>query len=93
MKEIYFKKIKGRVNSSPNKFTLLIEENNIREDKNSFTVVYTNFLEYKRMLIFLKQYVFMQLDFNDKKMEIYMPKSYILRIKTVKKFLFSDLVI
>lgn len=43
MKEIYFKKIKGRVNPSPDEFTLLIEENNIREDKNSFTVVCTGF--------------------------------------------------
>ena len=85
MKEIYFKKIKGRVNHSPNEFTLLIKENNIREDKNSFTVVCTNFLEYKRMLIFLKRYVFMQLDSNDKKLEIYMPKGYILRIETFKE--------
>lgn len=93
MKEIYFKKIKGRVNPSPNEFTLLIEENNIREDKNSFTVVCNGFLEYKRMLIFLKRYIFMQLDSNDKKMEIYMPKSYILRMKTVKDSPFSDLAI
>lgn len=93
MKEIYFKKIKGRVNPSPAKFTLLIEENNIRENKNAFIIVCTSFLEYKRMLIFLKRYVFMQLDSNDKKMEIYMPKSYILSIKTVKNSPFSDLAI
>lgn len=85
MKEIFFKKIKGRVNLSPAKFTLLIEEKNIREDKNAFTIVCTTFLEYKRMLIFLKRYVFMQLDSDDKKLEIYMPKGYILRIETFKE--------
>ena len=93
MKKIYFKKIKGRVNPSPNEFTLLIEEDNIREDKNAFTIAYTNFLEYKRMLIFLKRYIFMQLDSDDRKMEIYMPKSYILCIKTVRNPLVSNLVI
>ena len=89
MKEIYFKKIKGHVNPSPTKFKLLIEEDNIREDKNAVTIVYTSFLEYKRMLIFLKQYIFMQLDYDDKKMEIYMPKGYILCMKTVKGSLIS----
>ena len=84
MKEIYFKKIKGRINPSPTKFKLLVEENNIREDKNAVTIVCTGFLEYKRMLIFLKQYIFMQLDSDDRKMEIYMPKSYILNMKTVE---------
>jgi hypothetical protein len=84
MKEIYFKKIKGRVNPSPTKFKLLVEENNIREDKKVVTIICTGFLEYKRILIFLKQYIFMQLDFDDTKMEIYMPKSYILSIKTVE---------
>ena len=89
MKEIYFKKIKGRVNPSPTKFKLLIEEDNIREDKNAVTIVCKGFLEYKRMLIFLKQYIFMQLDYDDKKMEIYMPKGYILCMKTVKDSLIS----
>lgn len=89
MKEIYFKKIKGRVNPSPTKFKLLVEENNVREDKNAVTIVCAGFLEYKRMLIFLKQYVFMQLDSDDKKMEIYMPKGYILCIKTVRGSLIS----
>jgi hypothetical protein len=84
MKEIYFKKIKGRVNPSPTKFKLLVEENNIREDKKVVTIICTGFLEYKRILIFLKQYIFMQLDFDDTKMEIYMPKSYILSMKTVE---------
>lgn len=93
MKEIYFKKIKGRVNPSPKEFTLLIEEKNIREDKNSFTVICNGFLEYKRTLIFLKRYIFMQLDSNDSKMEIYMPKSYILCMKTVRNPLVSNLVI
>lgn len=89
MKEIYFKKIKGRVNPSPTKFKLLVEENNVREDKNAVTIICAGFLEYKRMLIFLKQYVFMQLDSDDKKMEIYMPKGYILCIKTVRSSLIS----
>ena len=89
MKEIYFKKIKGRVNPSPTKFKLLIEEDNIREDKNAVTIVCKGFLEYRRMLIFLKQYIFMQLDYDDKKMEIYMPKGYILCMKTVKDSLIS----
>ena len=89
MKEIYFKKIKGRVNPSPKEFTLLIEEKNIQEDKNSFTVICNGFLEYKRTLIFLKRYIFMQLDSDDRKMEIYMPKSYILCIKTVRDSLIS----
>lgn len=89
MKEIYFKKIKGRVNPSPTKFKLLVEENNIREDKNSVTIICTGFLEYKRMLIFLKQYIFMQLDSDDKKLEIYMPKGYILGMKTVRGSLIS----
>lgn len=93
MKEIYFKKIKGRVNPSPKEFTLLIEEKNIREDKNSFTVVCNGFLEYKRTLIFPKRYIFMQLDSDDRKMEIYMPKSYILCMKTVRNPLISNLVI
>ena len=84
MKEIYFKKIKGRINPSPTKFKLFIKDDNIREDKNAITIVCNGFLEYKRMLIFLKQYVFMQLDYDDKKMEIYMPKGYILCIKTIK---------
>ena len=89
MKEIYFKKIKGHVNPSPTKFKLLVEENNIREDKDAVTIVLTGFLEYKRMLIFLKQHIFMQLDSNDKKMEIYMPKSYILCVKTIEGSLIS----
>jgi hypothetical protein len=89
MKEICFKKIKGHVNPSPTKFKLLVEENNIREDKDAVTIVCTGFLEYKRILIFLKQYIFMQLDSDDKKMEIYMPKSYIFHVKPAKKSLFS----
>lgn len=89
MKEIYFKKIKGHVNPSPTKFKLLVEENNIREDRKAVTIVCPGFLEYKRMLIFLKQYIFMQLDSDDRKMEIYMPKSYILCMKTVKGSLVS----
>jgi len=89
MKEIYFKKIKGHVNPSPTKFKLLVEGDNIREDKNAVTIVCTSLLEYKRVLIFLKQYIFMQLDSNDKKMEIYMPKGYILRVKTVEGSLIS----
>ena len=89
MKEIYFKKIKGHVNPSPTKFKLLVEENNIREDQNVVTIVCSGFLEYKRMLIFLKQYIFMQLDSDDRKMEIYMPKGYILCMKTVKGSLIS----
>jgi len=89
MKEIYFKKIKGHVNPSPTNFKLLVEGDNIREDKNAVTIVCTSLLEYRRVLIFLKQYIFMQLDSDDKKMEIYMPKGYILRVKTVKGSLIS----
>ena len=89
MKEIYFKKIKGRVNPSPTKFKLLVEENNIREDKKVVTIICTGFLEYKRILIFLKQYIFMQLDSDDRKLEIYMPKGYILCMKTVEGSLIS----
>ena len=89
MKEIYFKKIKGRVNPSPTKFKLLVEENNVSEDNKAVIIKCTGFLEYKRFLIFLKQYIFMQLDSDDRKMEIYMPKSYILCVKTVKGSLTS----
>ena len=84
MKEFYFKKIKGKINPSPNKFTLLIKENNIREDQHSFTIVCPDILDYKRTLVFLRQYIFLHLDFDNKKREIYMPKSYILCMKTVK---------
>lgn len=89
MKEIYFKKIKGHINPSPTKFKLLVEENNVSEDSKAVIIKCTGFLEYKRFLIFLKQYIFMQLDSDDKKMEIYMPKSYILCMKTVKGSLIS----
>lgn len=89
MKEIYFKKIKGHVNPSPTKFKLLVEENNVSEDDKTVIIKCVGFLEYKRFLIFLKQYIFMQLDSNDRKMEIYMPKSYILCVKTVEGSLLS----
>ena len=89
MKEIYFKKIKGHVNPSPTKFKLCVEENNIQEDKNAVIIKCAGFLEYKRILIFLRQYIFMQLDFDDNKMELYMPEGYILCIKTVKDSLIS----
>ena len=81
MKQIYFRKIKGRINPSPGKFFLSCKDDVIKEDDKAVTIKCSGFLEYKKLLIFLKQYIFMQIDSNDKKLEIYMPKDYILGIK------------
>ena len=89
MKQIYFRKIKGRINPSPGKFYLSCEDKVVKEDDKTVIIKCERFLEYKRFLIFLKQYIFMQLDSDDKKLEIYMPKSYILCIKHVEGSLFS----
>lgn len=89
MKQIYFKKIKGHINPSPSKFYLSCEDRVVEEDDKTVIIKCDRFLEYKRFLIFLKQYVFMQIDSDDKKLEIYMLKSYILCIKHVKGSLLS----
>ena len=89
MKQIYFKKIKGHINPSPDKFYLSCEDKIVEENDKTVTIKCDRFLEYKRFLIFLKQYIFMQVDSDDKKLEIYMPKSYILCIKHVEGSLFS----
>ena len=81
MKQIYFRKIKGRINPSPGSFSLSCEDDIIKEGDRTVTIKCSGFLEYKKLLIFLKQYIFMQLDSNDKKLEIYMPKDYVLSIK------------
>ena len=90
MKQIYFRKIKGRINPSPDKFYLSCEDRVVKEDEKVVTVKCNTSLEYKKFLLFLRQYVFMQLDASDKKLEIYMPKSYILCIKHVEGSLLSE---
>ena len=89
MKQIYFRKIKGHINPSPDKFCLSCEDGIVKEDDKTIIIKCEGFLEYKRFLIFLRQYIFMQLESNDKKLEIYMPKSYILCIKHVEGSLLS----
>lgn len=89
MKQIYFKKIKGHINPSPSKFCLNCEDRIVKEDDKTVIIKCEGFLEYKRFLIFLKQYIFMQIDSDDKELEIYMPKSYILCIKHVEGSLLS----
>ena len=85
MKQIYFRKIKGHINPSPDKFILSIEKDDaLKETDKAYVIKCLGFLEYKRLLIFLKQYVFMHIDSNDKTFEIFMPKSYILQVKNVK---------
>jgi len=84
MKQIYFRKIKGRINPSPSKFYLSCKDKDVKEDDKTVIIKCERFLEYKKFLIFLRQYIFMQLDSNDKKLEIYMPKSYILCVKHVE---------
>jgi hypothetical protein len=90
MKEIYFKRLKGRINPSPRKFALLLEDECVTESNRVVTVHCTKLFEYRKLRNFVKQYIFLQIDCDDKKMEIYMPKSYILCIKTVEGSLNSE---
>lgn len=82
MKEIFFKKIKGKINSDPHKMSLLIKRDSDVVIKEKTVIIKCDTLiEHKAFVRFLKQYIFNALEEDSKKREVYMPSSYILQIK------------
>ena len=84
MKQIYFKKIKGRINKKPLSFSLLVKNEFLINDGKVFILRCLKPSEYKKFLLFLKTYIFNAISSDDKKKEIYMPKDYILKVNDVE---------
>jgi hypothetical protein len=84
MKQIYFKKIKGRINKKPLSFALLVKNEVLERDEKGYILKHLKPIEYKRFLTFLKTYIFNAISSDDKKKEIYMPKDYILKVNDVE---------
>ena len=84
MKQIYFKKIKGRINKKPLSFSLLVKSESLINDEKVFILKCLKLSEYKKFLLFLKTYIFNTISSDDKKKEIYMPKDYILKVNDVE---------
>ena len=79
MKQIYFKKIKGRLNKKPLSFSLLVKNEALINDGKVFILKCLKPSEYKKFLLFLKTYIFNAVSSDDKKKEIYMPKDYVFK--------------
>lgn len=83
MKEVCFKKIKGKLNLNPQDYSIVFEDNVIEMDHKTVTIKCSKFLDFKNFVLFLKRYIFMQLDYDENKLEIYIPKTHIFSVKTV----------
>ena len=78
---VRFRRIKGKINTDPNKCVIQFNEKILIQRLDKRKVVMLKFpdkLSYKRTYDFLKRFVFMHLDADMDKYEIYMPMDYIL---------------
>ena len=83
MKRFYFKKLKGKVNPNPRRFTLDIYERYLTEEDKVHVIHCLNRVDFNKTLNFLKMHIFLNISTDDKELLIYMPKSYILMVESV----------